>query len=145
VTALAAPAQSTGTVVHLHTVGNAALAPKAEGDARIASRRRMLKAGVIAYNDRHVTISCTVRDISATGARLRVEGSVSAPDTFELMIPLDGLEASCQVMWRANSDIGVRFLAAPRTVAAKRAQVINPLTPAQAPSLRRKPRPGEQA
>jgi PilZ domain len=140
---LAAPAQSTGTVVHLHTVGNTALAAKAEGEARVAPRRRMLKAGVIAYNDRHVTISCTVRDISATGARLRVEGSVTAPDTFELVIQLDGLEASCQVVWRSGSDIGVRFLAAPRIVAAKRTQVINPLTPAQAPSLRRKPRPGE--
>jgi hypothetical protein len=140
---VAALAQSTGTVVHLHTAGNTALAPTAEGDGRIAPRRRMLKGGVIAYSDRHVTISCTVRDISATGARLRVEGSVTAPDTFELLIPLDGLEASCQVVWRSGSDIGVKFLGAPRTVAAKRAQVINPLTPAQAPSLRRKPRPGE--
>jgi hypothetical protein len=105
----------------------------------------MLKAGKIACSDRHVTIACTVRDISATGARLRVEGSVAAPDTFELLIPLDGLEANCQVVWRAQADVGVRFLGAPRTVAPKRAQVVNALAPAQAPSLRRKPRAGETA
>lgn len=140
---MAALAQSTGTVVHLLTAGNTALAPAPEGEARVAPRRRMLKAGVIAYSDRHVTISCTVRDISATGARLRVEGSVTAPDTFELAIELDGLEASCQVVWRSGANIGVKFLSAPRIVAAKRTQIINPLTPAQAPSLRRKPRPGE--
>lgn len=134
---------STGTVVHLHTAGNTALAAKADDDARIAPRRRMLKSGTVAYSDRHVTIGCTVRDMSATGARLRMEGSIAAPDTFELLIPLDGVEANCQVVWRAGADLGVKFLAAPRIVAAKRQQVITALTPAKAPTLRRKPRPGE--
>jgi hypothetical protein len=141
---LAALAQTTGSVIHLHTVGNTALAPKTD-DARIAPRRRMLKSAKIAYSDRHVTINCMVRDISATGAKLRVEGSVTAPDTFELLIPLDGMEANCEVVWRREADIGVRFLGAPRTVVPKRAQVINALVPTQAPTLRRKPRPGEPA
>ena len=140
---MAALAHSTGTVIHLHTVGNTALASSAADEARIAPRRRMLKSGKIAYSDRHVTIECTVRDMSATGARLRVSGSVSAPDTFELLIELDGLEANCQVVWRSGPDLGIKFLAAPRMAAAKRAQVISPLTPAKAPTLRRKPRPGE--
>lgn len=62
-------------------------------------RRRMLKAGIIAFNKRHSTLACTVRDLSDTGARLRVEGSMNAPDTFDLIIVLDALEAPCQVMW----------------------------------------------
>jgi PilZ domain len=140
---LAALAENTGTVVHLHAVGNTALAPQAANDGRIAPRRRMLKSGKVAYADRHVTVDCLVRDMSATGARLRMEGSVSAPDTFELLIPLDGLEANCQVVWRAGADLGVKFLAAPRIVAAKRTQSISAVTPSRAPSLRRKPRPGE--
>jgi hypothetical protein len=98
-----------------------------------------LKAGIAASNDRHLTVACTVRDVSATGARLRVGSSVGIPDTFELIIEVDGLEADCQVVWRKADEVGVRFLAAPRIVAAKRAQVINPLTPAKAPSLRRTP------
>jgi hypothetical protein len=136
------PAQTTGSVVHLHSIGNAALAPSTD-DARIAPRRRMLKSGKIAYSDRHVTIGCTVRDMSATGARLRVEGSVTAPDTFELLIALDGLEANCQVVWRRETDIGVRFIGAARTVAPKQSQSITAVVPVQAPTLRRKPRPGE--
>jgi hypothetical protein len=128
-------------VVHLSTLG--ALAQKAPDDLRMAPRRRMLKAGVVAYNDRHVTIPCLVRDMSSTGARLRIDTSVTAPDTFELIIDLDGMEANCQVVWRKGTELGVKFLAAPRTVAAKRVQVINALVPTQAPSLRRKPRPGE--
>jgi hypothetical protein len=139
-----AAAPNTGTVVHLHAAGNAALAPQA-GEARMAPRRRTLKSGKVAYSDRHVTIDCLLRDMSATGARLRVEGSVAAPDTFELLVPLDGLEAHCQVVWRSGADIGVRFLSAPRIVAAKRTQVVNALAPAKAPTLRRKPRPGEPA
>ncbi len=143
VPALAAVAQNTGTVVHLHTAGNTALAANVADEARIAPRRRMLKSGKVAYSERHVTIDCLVRDMSATGARLRIEGSVTAPDTFELLIPLEGLEANCQVVWRSGADLGVKFLAAPRIVAAKRQQVICALTPAKAPTLRRKPRPGE--
>jgi hypothetical protein len=138
------PAQTTGSVVHLHSVGNAALAPTTD-DGRIAPRRRMLKSGKVAYSDRHVTIDCMVRDMSATGARLRIEGSVMAPDTFELLIALDGLEANCQVVWRREADIGVKFIGAPRTVGPKRTQAISALAPAQAPTLRRKLRPGETA
>lgn len=140
---MTAAAQNTATVVHLHAVGNAALAPGVDHEARVAPRRRTLKSGKVAYNDRHVTIDCMLRDMSATGARLRVEGSVTAPDTFELLIPLDGLEANCQVVWRSGSDLGVRFLSAPRIVAAKRTQVITALTPAKPPTLRRKPLLGQ--
>ena len=108
-------------------------------EARAALRRRVLKSGIAASNDRRLTVSCTVRDLSATGARLRVEGLRTVPDTFELIIDLDGLEADCQVMWRKGGEVGVRFVSAPRTVAAKRSQVINPLVPQRAPSLRRAP------
>lgn len=127
------------TVVQFHVQGNTVA--KSDGEHRGAPRRRVLKAGLVAYNDRHSTLSCTVRDISATGARVRVDGSVSPPDTFDLIVQIDGLEASCRVVWRNGPEVGVQFLAAPRMVAAKRQQVINPLAPAEKPSLRRKPKP----
>ena len=127
-----------GTVVPFSAVGNT-LVKETPNDRRVALRRRVLKAGIAASNDRHLTVACTVRDVSATGARLRAESSVSIPDTFELIIEVDGLEADCQVVWRKANEVGVKFLAAPRIVAVKRAQVINPLTPAKAPTLRRTP------
>lgn len=132
-----------GTVIQLRTMGSA-LIKQAEGDARRAARRRVLKAGLAASNDRHLTVNCTVRDLSDTGARLKTEGSVGVPDTFELTIEVDGLEASCAVVWRSGQEVGVKFLAAPRKVAARRAQIINPMVPASQPSLRRKPKPGDQ-
>jgi hypothetical protein len=123
------------TVVPFTAVGNTLV--KEAGESRMSPRRRVLKAGIAASNDRRLTVGCTVRDLSATGARLRVEGSLTVPDTFELIIELDGLEANCQVVWRSGSEVGVRFLHAPRMVSARRTQVINPLTPAKQPSLRR--------
>ena len=127
-----------GTVVPFSAVGNT-LVKETPNDGRVVLRRRVLKAGIAASNDRHLTVACTVRDVSTTGARLRVDGSVGIPDTFELIIEVDGLEADCQVVWRKGSDVGARFLAAPRMVAARRQQVINALAPAKAPTLRRAP------
>jgi PilZ domain len=130
-----------GTVVPFQVNGSSALKAREAGEARTAPRRKVFKAGTAASNNRHLTVSCTVRDLSTTGARLRVDNVVSIPDTFELIIAVDGLEANCEVVWRKTNDVGVRFIGAPRMVAAKRAQVIGPLVPTEPPSLRRKPKP----
>jgi hypothetical protein len=111
----------------------------AASDGRRTTRRRILKAGVIAYNDRRSTLACTVRDLSATGAHLRVAASASVPDTFDLIIELDGFEVSCCVLWRTTTDVGVRFVSKPRTFAPKRAQVVDAIVHAHKPALRRKP------
>ena len=110
----------------------------ARRELRAGTRRRMLKAGIIAFNNRQCTLSCTVRDHSQTGARLRVDGSLNVPDTFELIIESDALEAACQVVWRKEKEIGVRFLAPPVSVAHKRPQLALAHVPEQRPTLRRK-------
>jgi PilZ domain len=104
---------------------------------RLAARQRVLKACVIAYSGRHITIAAAVRDVSETGARLRVENGLAIPDTFELLLDLDGLEADCEVTWRKDREIGVRFLAL-RAVEPKRAQVISQPDAQHQVSLRRK-------
>jgi hypothetical protein len=112
-------------------------------DQRKSPRRRVLKAGLIAFNDRHSTLQCTVRDLSETGARLLIGGSIGAPDTFELLIELDGLEHECTVVSRAAGEVRVKFLGPARHVPVRRVQVVNPVALAGQPSLRRKPRPLE--
>lgn len=103
-------------------------------------RRRVLKGATVAYNNRHCTISCMIRDISTGGARLSATSSVDIPDTFELIVELDGLEAECEVVWRYGKDIGVRFLSPLRQSARKRDQVIAAAQPQEKVSLRRKDR-----
>ena len=109
---------------------------------RGAQRRRVLKAGIIAFNARHSTLPCTVRDVSNSGARLIVDGSINAPDTFELLIELDGLEADCEVVSRKAGEIRAKFLSPPRTVSARRIQVVNAVVPQKSLLLRSKPRTG---
>jgi hypothetical protein len=140
VTSLAALDRATGNVVRVFPVGNT-LAKADPEDRRGAPRRRVLKAAIVAYNDRHSTLPCMVRDLSATGARLRADNSIAIPDTFELIVELDGLEARCEVVWRRDGEVGVKFASAPRMVAPKRAQVVGAPVPAPKPSLRRKPLP----
>lgn len=122
-------------VIHLSDLSGSA---NDSAENRRASRRKVLKGAVAAFNDRYCSIACTVRDISATGARIRTDGSVSIPDTFELIIDLDGFEVDCEVVWRKDRDLGVRFLGAPHRVAPRRHQSIAVTTPERPSSLRRR-------
>lgn len=108
-------------------------------DNRGGPRSRMLKGGVIAFSGRHATIPCVVRDISEGGARLQVAQGSAVPDTFELIVELDGLEAPCQIAWRKPHEVGVSFLAMPRRAAPKRAQVVGQTGPIGKATLRRTP------
>jgi hypothetical protein len=110
----------------------------AEQDKRRAPRKRVLKGATIAFNDRASTMSCVVRDISDTGARLRLSKGQVAPARFDLFIELDGIEVPCAVAWRRGEEVGVVFEAPPVRGTPRRAQVVTAVTRA-APSLLRKP------
>jgi hypothetical protein len=104
---------------------------------RQTARRRVLKAGQICFNNRHSTLPCTVRDVSSTGARLAVTGSISAPDTFELHVELDSYWVGCRIVWRRASLLGVEFTTPICNVAATRTQVLSSMTAnPRKPSLR---------
>jgi PilZ domain len=134
---MASAARTIGKVIQFHGSHDATTAGT-EANRRGGSRRRVLKAGIVAYNARFCTLPCMVRDISTLGARVRIDGSVNAPDTFELIIDSEGLEASCEVVWRKEHEVGVKFLGAPRIVVPKRTQAITAVSSAQRPSIRRK-------
>lgn len=109
-----------------------------EQDKRQAPRKRVLKGATIAFNNRSSTLSCMVRDISETGARLRVSKDLAVPARFDLLIEVDGLEAPCTVAWRRGEEIGVTFDAPPTRGKPHRTQVVNALERGGTPSLRRK-------
>ena len=115
----------------------------ADSESRAAPRKRMLKGGIVAFSARHATLPCVVRDLSDSGVRLQVEQASSVPDTFELLIDLDGFEARCSVVWRRAREIGACFVTPPTRVAPKRTQVVGSASsaPANRPLLRRMPSP----
>jgi PilZ domain len=89
-------------------------------ERRAAPRRRVLKGAIIAYGDRKMSLPCTVRNLSTTGARVRIEDAVSAPDSFILFIEMDGIEVDCEVVHRSDKDLGVKFVSPTRSVKPKR-------------------------
>ncbi len=76
---------------------------------RAASRIRTFLKGVIYYDNRHVSIECTIRDLSDTGARLAFTSSVTVPDKIELHIPQRQRTLIANVQRREPYEIGVAF------------------------------------
>ena len=72
-------------------------------------RRRVLKAGVIAFSNKTATRECTVRSLSKDGAGIDVTSSVGIPNWFQLLIPSDQFESPCRVVTRTEKHLGVAF------------------------------------
>ncbi|HEX2841409.1 PilZ domain-containing protein [Hyphomicrobium sp.] len=73
---------------------------------RSAARRATNKAGLIVAEGKE--LPCLFRDVSATGARVRVLNS-NAPERFRLISSMEKLDRLCTVVWRRGADAGVRF------------------------------------
>jgi hypothetical protein len=76
-------------------------------ERRTAACDRMLEPAMIEFHGR--TISCLVRDLSASGAALDVISPREIPDRFTLALPLEGASHRCCLIWRWEMKIGVSF------------------------------------
>jgi PilZ domain len=74
---------------------------------RSDSRQKVLKSGRIILDDLH-GIECTLRDVSANGAKLIVKKPDDLPDTFRLLFS-DSTIRPVKVMWRKPDSVGVHF------------------------------------
>jgi hypothetical protein len=54
-------------------------------------------------------VDCTIRNLSASGARIELANPVAVPDAFLLIIKPEILKRTCEVAWREGLRIGVRF------------------------------------
>ena len=79
----------------------------AVGENRRAPRRNVLRAGRISFADESRT--CTIRNISATGASIGGANLRGTPDTFTLVLEMESTSRLCAVVWRNKTQIGVRF------------------------------------
>ncbi|QRM55250.1 sensor domain-containing diguanylate cyclase [Sinorhizobium sp. BG8] len=78
-------------------------------DHKMGSRRRVLKAGSIIFNDRRSTLDCTIKSLGADGAGLSVSSSAGIPPEFILAIKGEGLETKCQVISQDRQNLEVAF------------------------------------
>jgi diguanylate cyclase (GGDEF)-like protein len=78
-------------------------------DQTTGSRRRVLKAGSIQFNERRSTIDCTIKSLGVDSASLSVSSSVGIPPEFVLVIKGEGFETMCRVLAQDQQNIEVAF------------------------------------
>jgi hypothetical protein len=83
-------------------------------ERRKTVRQRSYLGGRIAFNNRYSTMDCTVRNMSAGGARVAFSDAVVLPQDVDLAINQRGLNARARVVWRSATEMGVSFLAVSR-------------------------------
>ncbi|HEV7874102.1 MAG TPA: PilZ domain-containing protein [Enterovirga sp.] len=88
-------------------------------ERRKTVRQRSYLGGRIAFNNRSSTMDCTVRNMSAGGARVAFSDTVVLPQDVDLAIRQKGLNARARVVWRSATEMGVSFLAVSREAAGE--------------------------
>lgn len=77
--------------------------------ARLAKRHRVVQQGRIVLGPERL-VGCEVRDLSRTGAKLRVAPGIALPDTFPLVIAAHDLRTlTVRLRWRRGDFAGVTF------------------------------------
>ena len=78
-------------------------------ERRMRQRHRVLKAGKIVFNHSFSVVSCTVRNVSESGACLSVATTIGIPDDFDLVIEPEKEGRPCHVAWKQENRLGVTF------------------------------------
>ena len=77
-------------------------------EQRTVPRHRVLKRGTLAFSGGG-GLDCTVRNLSATGARIDIASPVGLPEAFTLVIESDHFMRHCHAIWSSEQHIGVAF------------------------------------
>ena len=64
------------------------------------------------FNDGNSTVSCIVRELSATGARISLASTSGIPALFTLKMP-GGANVLCRLIWVSPTEMGVAFIDSP--------------------------------
>jgi hypothetical protein len=72
-------------------------------------RRTVLKGARIIFNERQSTLSCRVRDMTDSGARLDLSTQQLLPHEFELQVSGSPVRR-CGLRWAHGNFVGVSFL-----------------------------------
>lgn len=72
-------------------------------------RRTVIKGARIIFNDRRSMLSCRVRDMTDSGARLDLSTQQLLPHEFELQVSGSPVRR-CGLRWAHGNFVGVSFL-----------------------------------
>ncbi len=79
-------------------------------ERRQAERHKTLIKAQVVFNDMMSTFDCSIRDLSAHGAHLKLHAPVEVPQVFLLRLS-DGSVHQCKVARRHALELGVDFVA----------------------------------
>ncbi|MCC6889397.1 MAG: PilZ domain-containing protein [Hyphomicrobiales bacterium] len=80
-------------------------------ELRRSPRRYIRQFAVACCGDGRPMQRCLLCNVSATGANIRMAGAAKTPDQFTLVLsPNGGVHRHCQVVWRSEHEVGVRFV-----------------------------------
>ena len=81
---------------------------------------RLLLEGKIVSPDGTTVIDVKIRDMSATGAILRILPSVNLPENFSLLVVSDGKRYPAEKRWRKGERLVVQFVGEPRLTSSRK-------------------------
>jgi len=84
-----------------------------DGKSKRRHRRSVVSQPALMVDDNESIIGgCTMLDVSAGGARLKLNGTFAGPNEFALLLSKfnTGIRRRCLVAWHSNDELGVRFL-----------------------------------
>lgn len=77
---------------------------------RLTQRRRTFKRGTLVFNDGFSTVNCIIRDMSAGGVRVSIEGQFVAPQSMELKIAEADRRRPVELRWQRDNQLGLMFV-----------------------------------
>jgi len=96
----------------LSAIANASkpkLPPKAKQYMQRSDARRAAFIQAIIEYSNGTEVSCIIKDISASGARISTNGDAGLPKRFLLRIPIQRRAIIAEQVWRRANTIGLRF------------------------------------
>ena len=76
---------------------------------RRTMRKRSLLSGKIAYHEGSFTLSCTIRDISEGGARVKIPNGQILPTMVFLIDVREGCAYDACTKWQSKTEAGLEF------------------------------------
>ena len=86
------------------------LAAEADVERRASPRRKTRFKATIVHGPDRATASCVVRNLSETGACLKLDTPEEIPAQFHLIWLADRAVLAAEAVWRGSGEIGVKFL-----------------------------------
>ena len=92
------------------------------GENRFAPRRASTIPAQIYFDGTVTSVPCMIKDMSTTGAKLELrdgwdnpfKSDASQMERIKLVIRMDRVMYDCKIMRRSETELGVKFLAAPK-------------------------------